>query len=187
MGRLHEYYNTTMWSRILMYLNHEYYNINLLLQVFSSGTGALTQPLPEPVTCRFVKLHPKSYKVHPCLMLELHGCVPWWEVHYAEKDDTRLFMKDIILFIKFIILVLPWGVVNHDLLLYPFVTKFVMGVYSFFNTFDVFNCVFECRIMFNNKIHCTSNLIGLFSHVIGGAKHCITLKWKSYSISDEPL
>ncbi|XP_062572716.1 lactadherin-like [Saccostrea cucullata] len=44
--------------------------------VFSSAIGALTQPLPDPVTCRFVRLHPKSYKGHPCLKFELHGCVP---------------------------------------------------------------------------------------------------------------
>eukprot|EP00105_Crassostrea_gigas_P013706 XP_011430107.1 PREDICTED: lactadherin [Crassostrea gigas] len=44
--------------------------------VFPSGTGAITQPLPDPATCRFVRLHPSTYKVHPCLKLELHGCVP---------------------------------------------------------------------------------------------------------------
>lgn len=51
-------------------------------QVFPSGTGALTQPLPDPATCRFVRLHPSTYKVHPCLKLELHGCVPWWQRTY---------------------------------------------------------------------------------------------------------
>ncbi|XP_062619073.1 uncharacterized protein LOC134280647 [Saccostrea cucullata] len=49
---------------------------NTIAHVFSSGIGALTQPLPDPVTCRFVRLHPKSYKGHPCLKFELHGCVP---------------------------------------------------------------------------------------------------------------
>lgn len=51
-------------------------------QVFPSGTGAITQPLPDPATCRFVRLHPSTYKVHPCLKLELHGCVPWWQRTY---------------------------------------------------------------------------------------------------------
>lgn len=48
-------------------------------QVFSSTLAGITQPLPEPASCRFVRLHPKTYKIHPCLMLELHGCVPWRE------------------------------------------------------------------------------------------------------------
>ncbi|XP_022295153.2 coagulation factor VIII-like [Crassostrea virginica] len=44
--------------------------------VFSSTLAGITQPLPEPASCRFIRLHPKTYKIHPCLMLELHGCVP---------------------------------------------------------------------------------------------------------------
>lgn len=56
--------------------------IPLYFQVFPSDMGTITQPLPDPATCRFVRLHPMTYKVHPCLKLELHGCVPWWQRTY---------------------------------------------------------------------------------------------------------
>ena len=92
---------------VAVYHFHPYHYYSFCYQVLTGNCDHFTPVLnilQNPITARFVRLYPKTYRGAPCLRVELYGCDAWWvrQEDYDYKQLEMVMVCGIIAVLKFL-------------------------------------------------------------------------------------